>query len=324
MNRKILIILVLVVVGIGSYFIYGKYFASFSSLNSTQNSNSYSYGNSSGNLSNSGYITRFNDYLYGDLNPSGQGLYRSSLKFKNLKHLTDDQALYVNTDGQWIYYVNYSDNMHLYKVDVEGKQRIKLSSDRIDGLNLVNGILYYIDVSKKRNIYSMTIDGRDNRIITSDINCTNLIVKDGWAYYNVKDVIYRIAADGKDKIKLAVMRTSPYNSMDDWKGNFDVDNGYVYYPGTDGNLYVISAEGGKSALLAAGNVESINIYKGYAYYYGDTSKTIFRINLANKPKQEYIFGGAEYYNLNIVTNEGVLFKDKSVINGGVYMVYKNL
>lgn len=324
MKSKILAVVILIFVAFGSYFLYGNYFANMNNKNIMGKYNEVSYGNSSGNLSNGGYVTRYNDYLYGDLNPSGQGLFRSNLKLKNFLRLTDDQALFVNTDGQWVYYVNYSDNMHLYKVSVNGGEKIKLSSDKVDGLNLVNGTLYYIDISQKRTMHSMTTEGKDNKLIGPDSNCMNLIIKNDWAFYSVKNIIYRINVDGENKIKLAVIRTDPYGVMDFWKGNFDVDGNLVYYPGLDGNLYTISVDGKNNTILVSGNIESTNIYNGYLYYFSETSKTIYRIKLGTKPKPEYIFGGADYYSIIIVNNDGVMFKDKSVINGGIYMVEKKL
>lgn len=322
MIRKALLAVIFILVAISSYFIYGNYFPKIAIKNN--NYTGLVYGNSSGNLANGGYFTKYKNNVFGNLNPSGQGLFKSNLKLKNLVKINGDQALYVNTDGQWIYYVNATDNMSIYKVSVDGGEKTRLSSDQVDGLNLVNGILYYIDISKKRTIYSMTTEGKDSKEIVTDLNCKNLIVKDYWIYYSIKNEIYKVSMEGKNKLQIASIRTALYSDDYSWKGNFDVEGGYVYYPGLDGKLYSVTDDGKKNTLLISGSIASINIYDSYLYYSDESTKTIYRIKLGVTSKPDYVLGGSDYYDLNIVNNDGVMFRDESVINGGFYMIEKKL
>lgn len=323
MNKKLMVFLLLIVIGVGGYFIGTKYFIKVPSGIQTS-SGGIPGGNSTGNLANSGFVTKYKEMIFGDINTIGQGLYKSDLKLKKPIRLTDDQALFVNADDLWIYYVNYSDKQRIYKVGHDGKNRKKLSKDQVEGLNLESGWLYYIDTSSKGVICKLSVDGKTRVVISKERMCTNLIVKNGFVYYALKTDIYKMNEDGSGVKKIATMRNTAYPDGIDWRGNFDVDNGLVYYPGENGDLFCITVDGKKDTSLAKGNVESMNVYNGYIYYNSTTSKTIYRIKLEGKVKIEYVIGGGDYYDINIVSDEGVMFKDKATVNGGVFMVFMNL
>jgi phage pi2 protein 07 len=323
MKKKLILFLICIIAAVGGF--YG--FQSFNSkpMNITQKeSDAIPTGNSTGNLANSGYVARFNDNIYGDINPTGQGLFKSNLKLKKLVKLTDDQALYVNVEGQWVYYVNYSDNRRLYKVGIDGKNRTQLTTNMVDCLNVEDGWIYYVDTTANGIIKKLSVDGKVDNTLLKDKGNLNLLVKNGKIYYRNKSTIYKMDEDGTGIIKIAVMRTTKYEGSTDWKGNFDVNGGFLYYPGGDGSLYCISVDGMNNTKLTGGNVESINIYNGYVYYYSFTKKTISRIKLEGQVKEEYVLGGGEYYYINIVTDEGVMFKDKYNLNKSVNMVLMNL
>jgi hypothetical protein len=321
--KKIIVILIIIVIGTGAYFVSSKYFKK-DITNTPLKLVEMNQGNSTGNIANAGYVTRYKDSLYGDINKMGQGLYKSDLKLKNQVKVNEDQALYVNADADWIYYVNYSDNNRLYKISTDGKDVKKLTDDGIDSLNLENGWLYYIDASQKGIICKLSIDGKSKFTLSKDTYCSNLLVKNGWVYYTYKGYIYRLDTNGANKLKIAEIRITPYVLTENWRGNFDVDDNYIYYPGKDGCMYKIKLNGTENTKITAGNVESINIYSNYVYYFSYTSQTIYRIKLGEKPKLEYIIGGGSYYNIIIVSNNGVMFKDKADENGGLLMVLKDL
>jgi hypothetical protein len=321
--KKNIVIIIIVIIGLAAYLVSNNYIKKADIIKPIQEVG-MTLGNSTGNIANAGYVTRYKDSLYGDVNRLGQGLYKSNLKLKNQTRLTEDQALYVNADSNWIYYVNYSDNRRLYKVGMDGKNAEKLTDDAIDSLNLENGWLYYIDATKKGIVCRISIEGKTNTVISKDTYCSNLLVKDNGIYYTFNGYIYRLNNDGTKKMKLTAIRINPYLSTETWRGNFDVDGNYIYYPGKDGSLYKIKNDGTGNTKITAGNVESINIYSNYVYYFSSTSQTIYRIRLDMKPQLEYIIGGGSYYNIIILSDNGVMFKDKSDENGGLLMVLKDL
>lgn len=321
--KKAIVFLICIIVAFGSYFISEIYFNKAKDNNQVNNIE-IAIGNSTGNIANAGYVTKHKDNIYGDINPNGQGLYKSNLKLKNPVRLTDDQALYVNADDKFIYYVNYSDDKRLYKVGLDGNNRRKLTADSIDSLNLEDGWLYYIDLSKNGMICKLTIDGSTKNILSKNHGCTNLLVKDGWVYYTLNKEIFRMSEDGSSVMKITAIRNTSYVSNTVWRGNFDIYNGYIYYPGEDGSLYCITIDGRNATKLTDGKIESINIYNGYIYYFNSDSKAIYRIKLEGKVNVEYVVGGGYYYNIDIVNDYGVMYKDKSTIDGGVFMISMNL
>lgn len=320
MEKKIKVLLFIILLA-GSYFVYKNYF-----INSNQFTpiESDRYGNSSGNISNAGYAVNYNGHLFGDINPNGQGLFKGNLKGKELLKLTDDQALYINAYKDWIYYINYSDNGFIYKVRTDGRERKKLIAREADSLNVYNGNLYFIDIKDNGKIYRVNSDGKDSTIISGDNGCLNLIIKDGYIYYSVNGNICRMDENGRNRRKITSIRSTEYDDSIYWRGNFDVYGIYLAYPGKDGSLYRIRTDGTDNMKLIGGDVESINIYRNNIYYFSNTAKTIYRVSLTGNVKPEYIFGGGDYFSINITDDSGVMFKEKGTANGGLFKILKNL
>lgn len=56
-----------------------------------------------------------------------------------------DYATDLNIVGDYIYYINRSDNSIIYRVKTDGTGREKVGSEAAWGLNVVNGYAYYVD-----------------------------------------------------------------------------------------------------------------------------------------------------------------------------------
>jgi phage pi2 protein 07 len=321
MKKFLFVLLGVALVG-AAYFGYTKYIG-----NSEKNSDNeivYTIGNNSGNIANSGYLVRNKNALYGNINTEHSGIFKSDLKFKNQVKISDDEGLFINTDGEWLYYVNFTDKHTIYRVRVNGTDRERLNTNESDSLNWENDWLYYLDRKNGSVICKMSSDGKIKKVLLNQKYCSNLLVKDGWIYYILKGALHRINVDGNGHSIITNIRTTYYENGITWRGNYDVCGDYVYYPNDDGGLYKIRTDGQENTLLKSGNVESINIYKNYIYYYNSKLKIIYRVSIDNPENAEYVVGGGLYYNINIVNDNGVIYKDKSISDGPLYMVLMDL
>ena len=50
---------------------------------------------------------------------------------------------HINVLGDWIYYVNNSDDLHIYKIKTDGTGRKKLSDTFADYMTVVGDYIYY-------------------------------------------------------------------------------------------------------------------------------------------------------------------------------------
>ncbi|NLD47400.1 MAG: DUF5050 domain-containing protein [Clostridiaceae bacterium] len=61
---------------------------------------------------------------------------------KQLTKLTDDESINFRASGDWLYYINQSDDYKLYKIRKDGSSRTKLNNFRCHSINLLQDWLY--------------------------------------------------------------------------------------------------------------------------------------------------------------------------------------
>lgn len=87
--------------------------------------------------------------------------------------LNSDNSRFINVIGDWLYYVNLSDNNQIYKITVDGTNRTKISNDRAQFINVIGDwIFYHID---NPSVYKIKTDGT-NRTKLSDEDSFSVIV----------------------------------------------------------------------------------------------------------------------------------------------------
>ena len=211
-------------------------------LVSCENKNeSEHYGNTVGNISNSGTAAQDGDWIYysnfNGLNKihidgtektrvssdrgvnyltivdnwmyytAGDGyteaFYKSNTDGKEKTKLTDDTVRHINVIGDWIYYCNYSDNFCLYKIRTDGTERTKMSDEARYWVTVIGDWVYYCDINS--SIYKIRIDGTKNTQINSK-SSLYINISGDWIYYVKADVgkrsIYKMRADGTEITQL--------------------------------------------------------------------------------------------------------------------------
>ena len=112
-----------------------------------------------GNITNFGFVAKQGEWIY-YMNQSNDGkLSKAKTDGSSVKKLSDDKPLYINVIDDWVYYSNTLDNLCVYKVRTDGTERTKLNSDDSEFLNVVDGWIYYQNNSDDSKLYKM----RDRR-----------------------------------------------------------------------------------------------------------------------------------------------------------------
>lgn len=75
----------------------------------------YGNGNSVGNISNYGTACEDTNYIYYSITYGATGIYKMNYDGSNKTKLTSDKAYYLNSDKDFLYYRNVSDEGRLYK-----------------------------------------------------------------------------------------------------------------------------------------------------------------------------------------------------------------
>ena len=232
----------------------------------------FTYGNTSGNIANGGYVAVQGDTIYFTTysryqNNSDGALYKMTLDCTGSQQICDDSAWYLNIVGDTIYYCN---DYQIYSIKTDGSDRQVVSHDAAYFLNVVNDRIYYIHNSYgmgrtgEGKIHSVKTDGSDEHSITADSTYCFIVVGDTIYYSNYNDggKLYSIKTDGSDRIKL----------NDDSSDRINAADGYIYYCNADdgGRIYRISIDGSDRRLFVDVRSSYVNVV-GDTIYYNDRS-----------------------------------------------------
>lgn len=145
-------------------------------------SNSNESGNNYGNLANGGYAAYNDGYIY-YVNGIGVGgtsdgkLYRVNSDWTETTKIVDDKAQSINIVGDWIYYINKSDNYKLYKARKDGTQKMMLSEERCNSIHVKGDWIYYTAIfAEDVEPYRIKLDGTEKSpIVHLDIKKQDML-----------------------------------------------------------------------------------------------------------------------------------------------------
>jgi hypothetical protein len=218
-------------------------------------------GNSDGNISNMGFITRSEARLYYCNYLDNGYLYRVDVAGTNHRKLVSDVALLINVVGEWVYYVNGTD-LGMYRVKTDGTGRQRLSSDFAVNMTVYNGWIYYANYSGNGEIYKIKYDGTGRTKVTNGPAVTFSIENDIIYYIGLYDGnMYRIKTDGTGNARIG----------SDTAYMLSVSEGIIYYINSSDNfrVYRIKPDGTGRTRLNFADANYLNVLNEWIYYADD-------------------------------------------------------
>lgn len=249
------------------------------------------YGNSAGNLINSGIVCEAGGRIYYYNKSDNKRLYSMNKDGSEKKAFGDIQgAVELNVSGDYLYYQNGG----IYKAGIKDASVTRLVEDNCRNMVVSGQYIYYIkadgDVSK---VHRINTDGTDEAVLSDNI-AGGLNVYGGSVYYiNGSDSgkIYRIIPDaGSD------------DAMFDNRNVKEllVDESGIYFTGSDGKLYKGSFEGGAAELIVDAAISNININGGFLYYYNEDDQTLC-VNTTDGSGPKVLYSGS-LNAVNVITD----------------------
>lgn len=175
----------------------------------------------------------------------------------DMQLVTLDQAGYLATDGEWIYFVNYTDGGKFYKVKPDGTGKAKISDETGTALIVDGDRIYYLS-SDDSSIRSIGVDGSDCKIIVDSTASSNFSIS-GERIYFFKTI------DGQ---RYLVSTTKDGENLEKYfvsvGGHCLVTNkGYAYFSDDEGNI--------SRSKLGSKTFEKISdtVVAGFFYIYED-------------------------------------------------------
>jgi hypothetical protein len=175
--------------------------------------------------------------------------------------LTKDKITYLNIVGDWLFYINESDNNKPYKMRVDGKGTKKLSNDSLQSLFVEDGWIYF-QKEENENIYRMRTNGFDVKKLADDAReyGSNIIKSQGYIYYNAYNgknySINKMNIDGSNKKSVIEGKISTMNLID----------GCIYYTDFKDYLYKLDEKNHVRTKIGYGIGYVLNTANNWLYY----------------------------------------------------------
>jgi hypothetical protein len=310
--KRILIILaILTVVVTGSVLIY--------SSGRTYYNNDDEIGNTTGNIINGGLFCENEGKIYFSNDMADGSLYVMNSDCSNIKKVSNDKAVYINVDENYIYYVRANNtrenqsgnflmfyNTGVFRINQNGSNLKAITGNPGAYLTLKGNNIYFqrYDVGVGLYLYKYQIDGSLERLLLKDAVIPSTI-KDTSLYYVGYAKDHNI-----NSLDLESFTTHPVFTGSYAYPIFMGD--YIYYmnPEEDYRIYRMNSDGSNPTLLVDERCSTYNVTNtgDYLYYQVDDTKNnrISRINLETLDAETLLDGN---YKQIHVTDSYVFFKD---------------
>lgn len=318
--RVLITLFILTLLGAGAIFIYNS--------GRTYYNDESTVGNTTGNIINGGLFCEKDGKIYFSNDKADGSLYVMNSNLTKPKRLTDDKAVYINVDENYIYYVRANDtrenngkgllmfyNTGVFRIRRNGSGFKAFTGNPGAYLTLKGNDIYFqrYDVGKGLFLYRYHIDTTMEKCLVRDA-VIPMAVNDKKLYY----------AGYSSDHNINTLNLESFTTHTAFEGSYlyPVSSGnYIYYmdPSEDYKIYRMNQDGSGPALLTDKRCSTYNITNSgkYLYYQVDDSVNngLYRLNLETMEDEQLLSGNYKQIN---VTDNYVFFKDFD--NSNTYVV----
>jgi hypothetical protein len=168
------------------------------------------------NVANNGQLAVQGDWIY--MNPERKYFESSQLVKRKLDSseevkLSEDNAAYINIEGDWLYYTipSQNDPGGIYKIKTDGTGRAQIFAGHAEKLWVMNGWIYYMHITNgggyywTDGIHRMKTDGTEDQVILAkdqNSSFSGFFLDGDTIYYVKQNSLFRMNLDGSDNRKL--------------------------------------------------------------------------------------------------------------------------
>lgn len=262
------------------------------SNNSPVNIN-YVYGNSSGNILNSGLSAADNQFIYFGKPNDNYKLYKMKLDGSGISKVSEVSGTSKSIIGDWIYYCNPKmvQESGIYKVKKDGSSKTKITGDGAMFINVVGDWIYYTSSQNGETaIYKIKTDGTGK--VKINIGDKNFVMATNEEFVVVGDYIYcNLNAKNEGSTFLVRMKNdgSSLSKLSNASQHFAINNGYIYYISSNyQEIWKMKTDGSSKTLVYKVTnhfIYSINAASNNIYFSADNQTAelqyvgIYKMNL---------------------------------------------
>lgn len=126
-------------------------------------------------------------------------IYKVDRNGENKEKLSDDLAFDINITDDYVYYINKTDNMKIYRINLSHFKNEKLMEDTASDLNVCENKIYYANTSDPITIaseyesftggrlYSSNLDGNNKEKLADSLTSNIVVGEEGIYFYEYHD-----------------------------------------------------------------------------------------------------------------------------------------
>lgn len=132
---------------------------------------------------------------------------RMNLDGSNVEYLHNNKVAMshsLNIVDGWIYFYDedsVNNESKVFKMQLDGTDLQPVLNERVDYMCVDSDWIYYIKYGENK-LYKVHTNGTENQLISEDYANGNMIVKDGWIYYQAWDSLKKVKTDGTQEATL--------------------------------------------------------------------------------------------------------------------------
>jgi len=209
-------------------------------------------------------ITPLGEWVYFKDDVFGR-LYKVRTDGSQLSPVIMEERFWYEISGDWIFYVSFSNNQILMRVDLNGDDKGYYPNTEGTERFIVHGDWIYFTTrfsDENQGIHRMRIDGSDRHTLTTDTS-SQFRVKDNWLYY-ASDSLYKVRTDGSSRKRLNNDSVSHFEISGDWLvyGN---SNDRIGEYGRD-KLYRMTLDGARRQRVVSEEIYEFIVAGDWIYY----------------------------------------------------------
>lgn len=279
-------------------------------------------GNSIGNIISSGLIASAGGWVYYNSAPfsdkNESALYKAKTDGSGKVKLSDDSPYFINVIGEWIFYVNSSDDHKIYRIKTDGTEKTALTEKAVWSMMVIDNWIYFSQQYDSDKLRKISVDGTANTVIGNG-EPELLCIGDEWIYYyNDEDKsIYKIKTDGSGKMQLTTGDITYFTIADGWLyyalddvdtlnkvkidgsgqtkladsfrgGLLMAEGGKLYYL-SSGALFSMNTDGTGRSQIFKDEMRTLNFADDWFYYSKGSDEKYYRVKPDGTGKE--LFGG---------------------------------
>ncbi len=243
------------------------------------------------------FIVTDDKYYY--ISPEG-GIVSIDHDGSNSTKIVQDKAYQIVMMGDYIYYINNSDDSCLYKVKTDGTSKTKLGSTKVAEIDKANNFIYYISNYKVNKVGQ---EGEGQSQLNYDDVVSWILVEGNDLFYKVFNFdhgarLKKSDLNGSNSVEIVSDEPSGYvvsnnnTNVDFWYAhNEHILDGWIYFVNkSDSNsIYRVKIDGSEKFKISSDFVEDkndIEIVGNYIYYRNSNDgNKYYRINLDGNNRQ---------------------------------------